>query len=75
MNFANDQQVIFPFMSFTTGLESVDGFLNAKIVAQSSVKICGGMKAVDRVRSREQMATFRRHTILKACESMCCLGR
>ena len=47
---ANDQQVSFPSMSFTIGFESVDGCVDAKIVAQSSEKICGGMKAVDWVR-------------------------
>ena len=47
MNVANDQQVRFPSMSFTIGVESADGCVNAKIVAQSSEKICGGMKAVD----------------------------
>lgn len=47
MNVANDQQVSFPSMSFTIGVESVDGCVDAKIVAQSSEKICGGMKAID----------------------------
>ena len=37
-------------MSFTIGVESVDGCVHAKIVAESSEKICGGMKAVDWVR-------------------------
>ena len=50
MNVASDQQVSFPSMSFTIGVESVDGCVDAKIVAQSSEKICGGMKAVDWVR-------------------------
>jgi len=50
VNFANDQEVRFPFMTFVTGLESVDESVDAKIVAQSSEKICGGMKAVDWVR-------------------------
>ena len=45
VNLANDQQVSFPSMSFTIGVESVDGCADAKIVAQSSEKICGGMKA------------------------------
>ena len=39
MNVANNQQVCFPSMSFTIGVESVDGCVNAKIVAQSSEKI------------------------------------
>ena len=47
---ANDQQVSFPSMTFTIGLESVDGIVDAKIVAQTSEKICGGMKAVDWVK-------------------------
>ena len=47
VNVANDQQVSFPSMSFTIGVESVDGCVDAKIVAQSSEKICGGTKAVD----------------------------
>ena len=34
-------------MSFTIGIESVDGCVDAKIVAQSSKRICGGIKAVD----------------------------
>ena len=50
VNVANDQEVRFPSMTFTIGLESVDGSVDAKIVAQSSEKICGGMKAVDWVR-------------------------
>ena len=45
VNVANDQQVSFPSMPFTIGVESVDGCADAKIVAQSSEKICGGMKA------------------------------
>ena len=40
MNIANDQQVSFPSMSFSIGVESVDGCVDAKIVAQSSEKIC-----------------------------------
>ena len=50
VNVANDQEVRFPSMTFTIGLESVDGSVEAKIVAQSSEKIWGGMKAVDWVR-------------------------
>ena len=50
VNIANDQQVSFPSMPFTIGVESVDGCVDAKIVAQSSEKNCGGMKAVDWVR-------------------------
>ena len=34
-------------LQFTIGLESADGIVDAKIVAQTSEKICGGMKAVD----------------------------
>ena len=48
--FANDQQVSFPSMTFTIGLESVDVIVDAKIVAQTSEKICGGMKVVDWVK-------------------------
>ena len=47
VNVANDQQVSFPSMSFTIGVESVDGCVDATIVDQSSEKICGGTKAVD----------------------------
>ena len=50
VNVANDQEARFPSMTFTIGLESVDGSEDAKIVVQSSEKICGGMKAVDWVR-------------------------
>jgi len=50
VNVVNDQQVSFPCTLFTIGVESVDGCVEAKIVAQSSEKICGGMKAVDWVR-------------------------
>ena len=53
VNVANDQQVSFPSMKFIIGLESVDGIVDAKIVAQiaqTSEKICGGMKAVDWVK-------------------------
>ena len=45
MNVANHQQVSFPSMSFTIGVKSVDGCVDAKIVAQSSEKICGGMSS------------------------------
>ena len=34
VNVANDQQVSFPSMSFTIGVESVDWCVDAKIVAQ-----------------------------------------
>ena len=47
VNVANDHEVRFQSMTFAIGLESVDGSVDAKIVAQSSEKICGGMKAVD----------------------------
>ena len=50
VNVANDQQVSFLSMSFTTGLESVDGCVNAKVVAQFSEKNCSGMQAVGWVR-------------------------
>ena len=50
MNVANDQQVSFPSMTFANGLESVDGIVGAKIIAQTSEKICGDMKAVDWVK-------------------------
>ena len=50
VNVANDRHVSSPSMSFTIGVESVDGCVTAKIVAQSSENICGGMKAVDWVR-------------------------
>ena len=50
VNVANDQQVSFPSMSFTIGVEIVDRCVDAKIIAQSSEKICGGMKAVDWLR-------------------------
>ena len=39
-------------MTFAIGLESVDGSVDAKIVAQSSEKIYGGMKAVNWVEIR-----------------------
>ena len=42
VNVANDQQVSFPSMSFTIGVESVDGYVDAKIVAQSSEKFVVG---------------------------------
>ena len=50
VNVANDLQVSFPSMSFTIGVEIVDGCVDAKIIAQSSEKNCGGMKAVDWLR-------------------------
>ena len=40
----------FPSMAFSIGIESVDGGVDAKIVAQSSEKICGGVKVVDWVK-------------------------
>ena len=47
VNVANDHEVRFQSMTFAIGLESADGSVDANIVAQSSEKICGGMKAVD----------------------------
>ena len=47
VNVAIDQEVRFPSMTYVIGLESVDGSVDARIVAQSSEKICGEMKAAD----------------------------
>ena len=64
VNVANDQEVRFPSVTFVIGLESVDGNVDAKIVAQSSEKICGGKKAVDWVRIKGNWNHL--HTIPKA---------
>ena len=53
VNVANDQEVSFPSMKSDKGLESVDGRVDTKINAQSSEKICGGMKATYRVRIKD----------------------
>ena len=50
VNVPNDHEVRLPSMTFAFELESVDGNKDTKIVAQSSEKICGGIKAVDWVR-------------------------
>ena len=50
VNVVNDQQACFPLCHSQIGVQSVDGCVDARIVAQSSEKNCGGMKAVDWVR-------------------------
>ena len=71
MNVANDHEVCFQSMTFAIGLESVDGSVDAKIVAQSSEKICGGMKAVDWV---EIKGNWNHLQIGTVCRLMCCSG-
>ena len=44
---ANDETVSFMSSNFLIGLESVDGRVDTKITAQTSKKICGGMKPVN----------------------------
>jgi hypothetical protein len=44
---ANDQTISFMSNTFTIGLESMDGRVDTEIVAKTSGKICGGMKAVN----------------------------
>ena len=44
---ANDQTISFMSNTFTIGLESMGGRVDTEIVAKSSGKICGGMKAVN----------------------------
>ena len=44
---ANDQTISFMSNTFTIGLESTDGRVDAEIVAKTSEKICGEMKAVN----------------------------
>ena len=44
---ANDQTISFMSNTFTIGLESTDGRVDTEIVAKTSEKICGGMKAVN----------------------------
>ena len=43
---ANNQTISFMSNTFTIGLESTDGRVDTEIVAKTSEKICGGMKAV-----------------------------
>ena len=43
---ANDQTISFMSNTFTIGLESTDGRVDKEIVAKTSEKIYGGMKAV-----------------------------
>ena len=71
VNVANDQEVRFPSMTFVIGLESVDGSVDAKIEAQSSEKICGGMKSVDwvRIKGNWNHLQVAGHAIPKARES------
>ena len=44
---ANDQTISFMSNTFTIGVESTDGRVNTEIVARTSEKICGGMKDVN----------------------------
>ncbi len=44
---ANDQTISFMSNTFTIGLESTHGRVDTEIVAKTSEKICGGMKAVN----------------------------
>lgn len=54
VNVANNQQVSFPSMTFSIGLESVDERVDAENVAQTLEKICGRMKAVDWVEKKSK---------------------
>jgi hypothetical protein len=44
---ANDETVSFMSSTFQIGLESMDGRVDTEIIAQTSKKICGGMKPVN----------------------------
>ena len=44
---ANDQTISFMSNTFAIGLESTDGRVDTEIVAKTSKRICGGMKAVN----------------------------
>ena len=46
VNVANDQTTCFMSGTFEIGLESIDGRVDTKIIAKTSNKICGGLKAV-----------------------------
>ena len=47
VNIANDQTICFMSGTFEIGLESTDGRVDTNIIAKTSNKICGGLKAVN----------------------------
>ena len=47
VNVANDQTICFMSGTVEIGLESTDGRVDTKIIAKTSNKICGGLKAVN----------------------------
>ena len=51
---ANDQTLHFISSSFKIGLESTDGRVDTKITAKTSNKICGGLKAVNWVKTQDR---------------------
>ena len=61
VNVANDQTICFMSGTFEIGLESTDGRVDTKIIAKTSNKICGGLKAVNWVNIQD-----RRNSVFKA---------
>ena len=59
INVANGQQVSFDSMTFTIGLESTDGNIDTTIEANTSERICGGMKPVNWVKIQHQWTHLR----------------
>ena len=53
-NVANDQTIHFMSGTFEIGLESTDGRVDTKIIAKTSNKICGGLKAVNWVNIQDR---------------------
>ena len=51
---ANDQTLHFISSSFEIGLESTDGRVDTKITAKTSNKICGGLKAVNWIKTQDR---------------------
>ena len=54
VNVANAQTICFMSGTFEIGLESTDGRVDTKIIAKTSNKICGGLKAVNWVNIQDR---------------------
>ena len=50
---ANDQTIRFMSGTFEIGIESTDGRVDTKIIAKTSNKICGGLRAVNWVKIQD----------------------
>ena len=55
---ANNETVSFMSSNFQTGLDSMDGQVDTVIIAQTSKKICGGMKPVNLDQTETQLGAL-----------------